>query len=877
MFEKDSPQDLLLRGFSREYILDKTGTDVGYHGNAMKKELKGIDRISYKIEFVKSNYTNDEICAVLNEYAAGIDAATVLDRLGLAGVNIIKLNVLFKGLGLSDEFKEADKKHRKGIMKQGMLEKYGVDNPFKLDEFQAIAAETRKEKYGAEYTLASGSALRDAARETFAEHMADDEFRKKLNEKKCATNIVLYGVPHVAQSPAIQAKTRATNLRRYGYTNANKRPSMRKHLSQVMKKNAPMIAAKSRQTCLEKYGVEYYGQTVEARKAQSERMRANLDVFMSKSRASMLKRYGVKYSWESATLRSKAQATMRERYGSPCYVQSDEYKDRLDSIMDKVHNTNMMRYGAPVYTQSDEYKQKVDNIQDKIQSTMRDMYGSSVYTQSEDYKQKVDKIVNKTRDTNISRYGVQNYTQSEDYKQMLDTIAEKSRDTNISRYGAPFYVQSDEYKQKVDSIKSKRNATKRNNGTFNTSSTEERIKVLGIFEPQYNKDSRYPYLCDFYDKDRDLFIEVNASWVHGYHWYDIEKDANLISSWQAKSTDSKYYSHAVKVFIQSDVKKRNTARANNLNYVTLWDSDGMDADLWFAMGMPLGKDWDHEYSWLPYHYIPEDVDVSKMRLSWRSLSAVVKDAQRKVFYKRELELWNTNLLRHGKWGTVQAFLYANRYKYLNKLPNQLTDRMLLRAFRISGLHMGYTSFNSALMRQVIEKYNVKSVYDPCAGWGERMMTCGKLGVSYEGCDINSELFEGYKKLYELIDGFKPVLHNNDSANQLVTGDADAIITCPPYKNIEVYSDNGAENLSDEDFAAWWSEVVKNCSFSKAKVFTVQTNQACRSVFEDALVEQGWTFKEELVFDNNQKSHFHRSAGRDKREYESMLVFVRCSH
>lgn len=245
-----------------------------------------------------------------------------------------------------------------------------------------------------------------------------------------------------------------------------------------------------------------------------------------------------------------------------------------------------------------------------------------------------------------------------------------------------------------------------------------------------------------------------------------------------------------------------------------------------------------------------------------------------MFYKRELELWNKNPLRNGKWGTVQAFLYANRYKYLNKLPHELTDRMLLRAFRISGLHMGYTSFNSSLMRQVIEKYNVKSVYDPCAGWGERMMTCGKLGVSYEGCDINSELFEGYEKLAKLIDGFKPVLHNNDSANQLVIGDVDAIITCPPYKNIEVYIDNGAENLSDEDFEAWWSDVVKNCSYSNAKVFAVQTNQACRKVFADALKKQGWTFKEELVFDNNQKSHFHRVSGMTKREYESMLVFVR---
>lgn len=814
MFEKDSPQDLLLRGFSREYILDKTGTDVGYHGNAMKKELKGVDRVAYKVDFVKSNYTNDEIAVVLDEYAMGIDAATVLDRLGLAGVNIIKLNVLFKGLGLSDEFKGADKKHRKGIMKQGMLDKYGVDNPFKLDSFQQIAAETRKEKYGAEYTLASGSVLSDAARETFAQHMQDDVFRKELNEKKCATNMTLYGVPYAAQSPVIQAKARATNLRRYGYTNANKRPFMRKHMSQVMKKNAPMIAAKSRKTCLGKYGVEYYGQTAEARKAQSERMHGNLDVFLAKTRATMQKRYGVNYSWESAALRNKAYSTMQKRYGTSCYCQSDDYRENLDSIMDKVRNTNMSRYEAPFYVQSDEYKQNVDVIQDKIQSTMRDIYGAPVYTQSDDYKQNLDKI------------------------------------------------------------QAKKNATMRKNGTFSTSSVEEHVKGFDSFESQYNQDSRYPYLCDFYDKERDLFIEVNASWTHGYHWYDVEKDAFICKKWTAKSKKSEYYVNALEVFTKRDVEKRETARVNNLNYVTLWDSDGMDADLWFAMGMPLGKDYKHEYSWLPYHYIPEEVDVSKMRISWSRLSAIVKDAQRKVFYKRELELWNKNPLRHGKWGTVQAFLYANRYKYLNKLPHELTDRMLLRAFRISGLHMGYTSFNSALMRQVIENYKVKSVYDPCAGWGERMTTCGKLGVSYEGCDINSELFDGYEKLAKLIDGFKPVLHNNDSANQLVTGDADAIITCPPYKGIEVYSDNGAENLSDEDFAAWWCDVVKNCSYSNAKVFAVQTNQACRKVFADALEEQGWALKEELVFDNNQKSHFHRSDGRDKREYESMLVFTR---
>lgn len=769
MFEKDSPQDLLLRGFSREYILDKTGTDVGYHGNAMKAELKGVDRVSYKIDFVKSNYTHDEIVSVLNEYAAGIDAATVLDRFGLAGVNIIKLNVLFKGLGLSDEFKDADRKHRKGIMKQGMLDKYGVDNPFKLDEFQVIAAETRKEKYGAVAAEAN-------------------KFVIDYESVRSRSKQLLAGTYHKWTTKSFVDACNYIHGGRYIYDK-----------TKYVKRNQKVII-----TCPEHGDFE--------------------------------------------------QTPGNHLYGYGCPVCAGVNKLTPEIFRVKAKTVHGDKYDYSLVTGDISSHRKVTIICPE--------HGAFQQTPTGHLSGKgcLKCTVQKREETNLKRYGVENVMS-------LPETLDKIKATTKKKYGVDYAMQD-------KTLAFKNFEAKRQSGTFSTSSVEKHVKGFDDFEVQYNKDTRYPYLCDFYDKERDLFIEVNASWTHGYHWYDAEKDFAVCTKWKAKSEDSSYYANALDVFTKRDVEKRETARVNILNYVTLWDSDGMDADLWFAMGMPFGKDWEREYSWLPYHYIPEEVDVSNMRLSWRSLSAVVKDAQRKVFYKCELELWNENPLRNCKWGTVQAFLYANRYKYLNKLPHELTDRMLLRAFRISGLHMGYTSFNSSLMRQVIEKYNVKSVYDPCAGWGERMMTCGKLGVSYEGCDVNSELFEGYKKLYELIDGFEPVLHNNDSANQLVTGDVDAVITCPPYKNIEVYSENGAENLSDEEFAAWWSDVVKNCSYSNAKVFAVQTNQACRSVFADALEEQGWEFKEELVFDNNQKSHFHRVSGMTKREYESMLVFVR---
>lgn len=815
MFEKDSPQDLLLRGFSREYILDKTGTDVGYHGNAMKKGLKGIDRVSYKVEFVKSNYTHDEVVSVLNEYAVGIDAATVLDRLGLAGVNIIKLNVLFKGLDLSDEFKDADKAHRKGIMKQGMLEKYGVDNPFKLESFQQVAAETRKEKYGAVDVEANNSTIDYESVRSRSKQLLAGTFHKWTTKSFIDACDYIHGG-------------------RYRYDKTE----------YVRRDKKVIITCPVHGDFEQTSGNHLYGYGCPACAGVNK---LTPEIFISKAKNI----HGDKYDYSLVTgdISSHRKVTIIcPEHGVFQQTPTGHLSGKGCSkcAAQKREETNLKRYGV-------KNVMSLPETLDKIKISTQNKYGV-------DYAMQDKYLAQKQQDVISDKYGVKSFLGTKSCRNQLVRRC-------MERYGVSYPMQSKE-------VVSKNLQTKRKNGTFNTSSIEERIKALCTFESQYNKDARYPYLCDFYDKERDLFIEVNASWTHGYHWYDAEKDVAVCTKWKDKSEDSTYYANALDVFTKRDVEKRECAKANNLNYVTFWDSDGMDADLWFAMGMPLGKDWEHEYSWLPYHYIPEDVDVSNMRLSWRSLSAVVKDAQRKVFYKRELELWNTNPLRNGKWGTVQAFLYANRYKYLNKLPHELTDRMLLRAFRISGLHMGYTSFNSSLMRQVIEKYNVKSVYDPCAGWGERMMTCGKLDVSYEGCDINSELFDGYKKLYGLIDGFKPVLHNNDSASQLVTGDADAIITCPPYKGIEVYSDNGAENLSDEDFAAWWSDVVKNCSYSNAKVLAVQTNQACCKMFADALVAQGWQLKEELVFDNNQKSHFHRVSGMTKREYESMLVFVR---
>lgn len=109
LFEKDSPEDLVLRGFGRDEITVKTGIDVGYHGNGYNSRLKGIDRYAYKLVYVTANFGRDEVLAVLDAYGKGLDKASVLGRLGVSAGSsnaLFSLSRFFRDLGYETEFRE---------------------------------------------------------------------------------------------------------------------------------------------------------------------------------------------------------------------------------------------------------------------------------------------------------------------------------------------------------------------------------------------------------------------------------------------------------------------------------------------------------------------------------------------------------------------------------------------------------------------------------------------------------------------------------------------------------------------------------------------------------------------------------------------------
>lgn len=133
----------------------------------------------------------------------------------------------------------------------------------------------------------------------------------------------------------------------------------------------------------------------------------------------------------------------------------------------------------------------------------------------------------------------------------------------------------------------KRYNTMKKNGTFtNKSSWELSAKaaledVFSLVYYQYKSDS-YPFLCDFYIKDIDTYIELQYYWTHGGQPFDPTNNICLdkLKLWKDKAILSNHYKGAIYTWTHRDVEKYDYAISNNLNYLRFYTQN--DFYSWLA-------------------------------------------------------------------------------------------------------------------------------------------------------------------------------------------------------------------------------------------------------------------------------------------------------
>ena len=133
-------------------------------------------------------------------------------------------------------------------------------------------------------------------------------------------------------------------------------------------------------------------------------------------------------------------------------------------------------------------------------------------------------------------------------------------------------------------------------------------------------------------------------------------------------------------------------------------------------------------------------------------------------------------------------------------------------------------FDPTLCEICYKWFNIENgkILDPFAGGSVRGIVANVLGYEYLGIDLSEKQIQAnYENAKELkCDMTKLKWVNDDSFNvdKYVDNESvDMIFTCPPYFDLEIYSDkeNDLSNMTFDEFKLVYSEILRKC-FKKLK-------------------------------------------------------------
>lgn len=198
----------------------------------------------------------------------------------------------------------------------------------------------------------------------------------------------------------------------------------------------------------------------------------------------------------------------------------------------------------------------------------------SKLTKTQKYNDEHFNNIQKRKTTCLEKYGVASFTKTQKFKDILklkyNIIQQKSKNTCLEKYGV-------EYPQQSKQVNNKSIQTKIKNNTINKSKLEDNVYeiILSKFNNVYRqyKTNVYPFACDFYIPELNLYIETNFHWTHGNEPFNenSKKCIDILNIWNKKSKESKFYRNAVKVWVVSDPLKRKTAKEHNLNWIEFFN------------------------------------------------------------------------------------------------------------------------------------------------------------------------------------------------------------------------------------------------------------------------------------------------------------------
>lgn len=195
------------------------------------------------------------------------------------------------------------------------------------------------------------------------------------------------------------------------------------------------------------------------------------------------------------------------------------------------------------------------------QAHLKEKYGFEYWLQKESIK-------NKRKESMLNKYGTLNPYNNTEIRNVIIK-------TNIERYGCENPMQNEEIRKRYN--KSRKNSYNK------LSKNELKLKELLIdlygnnLICQYSSD-KYPFNCDFYLIDRDLYIEYHGSHFHNGKPFNPNKHKNELLMLQQKAENKRkcigkknQYDMIIYTWTDLDVRKLQIMKNNNLNYLIYYN------------------------------------------------------------------------------------------------------------------------------------------------------------------------------------------------------------------------------------------------------------------------------------------------------------------
>lgn len=200
---------------------------------------------------------------------------------------------------------------------------------------------------------------------------------------------------------------------------------------------------------------------------------------------------------------------------------------------------------------------------------------------------------------------------------------------------------------------------------------------------------------------------------------------------------------------------------------------------------------------------------------------------RQGYWQDRKKLWNSLFDSQETREEVELIAKSGQSPAIYHLRNKMRTRLkrdpewdeILEEAKKRGLHTysGASTFDPVLTEICYKWFCPQdaTILDPFAGGSVRGIVAGILGLNYTGIDLREEqVSANFKQWLRLNNrnsaGVNWLVGDSNEALKYVDGEHDFIFSCPPYHDLEQYSDDPADlsNMSYSDFLTVYRSIIE---------------------------------------------------------------------